>query len=113
MLPQTSRLIKDRDFKRINAKARPIYAEGLRLKFLANGRPASRFGIVISTKVSKKATVRNRLKRQLREILRLHRPQIKSGLDLVFTINSELVGKKYAFLEQNVLKLLAKARLLL
>lgn len=38
----------------------------------SQGLTAPRFGFVISKKVSKRANIRNRIKRRLREICRLH-----------------------------------------
>ncbi|MFQ6021570.1 MAG: ribonuclease P protein component [Acidiferrobacterales bacterium] len=41
-----------------------------------------RVGLVVSRKVSSRAVVRNRIKRQIRESVRHHQPELK-GLDLV------------------------------
>lgn len=68
--------------------------------------------IVISTKVSKKATQRNRLKRQLREIIRHHLDQIKSGYDIVVSAKISALNQEYQQLEKNLLALLTKAKLL-
>jgi len=112
MLPKTNRLTQDADFKRINSRSRPVFTDGLRLKYLPNTLGQSRFAFVISTKVSKKSTIRNRLKRQLREIIRLNKLKIKSGFDLVISTNTKALGRDYKELEDEVAWLLDKAKLL-
>ena len=112
MLPKINRLIKDSDFKRINSRSRPFFTAGLRLKFLPNGFSQSRFAFVISTKVSKKSTIRNRIKRQLREIIRLNKQKIKPGFDLVISASAKSIGKEYSELESELAELLDKAKLL-
>lgn len=112
MLPPKNRLASDRDIRRVNAKARPVYSRFLRLKALVNGLESSRATVVVSTKVSKKATVRNRLKRQLREIIRHDLPKLKPGFDIVISVSTEAIGKGYAELAGDIQALWAKARLL-
>lgn len=46
----------------------------------------SHFGFIISTKISKKAVVRNRIKRIIAEVIRTRLSDIKRGLDVVFLI---------------------------
>jgi len=46
----------------------------------------SHFGFIISTKISKKAVVRNRIKRIIAEAIRARLSEIKRGLDVVFLI---------------------------
>ena len=46
----------------------------------------SHFGFIISTKISKKAVVRNRIKRIIAEAIRSRLGEIKRGLDVVFLV---------------------------
>jgi ribonuclease P protein component len=55
----------------------------------------SRFGITISQKVSKRAVVRNRLKRQVRAALQVLMPQLKSGLWVVIILRAAAVQCDY------------------
>lgn len=71
MLNKKNRLAKDREIKRVFARGRVFLNSAAALKFLRlPGETESRFAIVVSTKVSKKAARRNRLKRLVREELR-------------------------------------------
>lgn len=112
MLPKEYRLIKEKDFKRIHNLGQSFFSAHFRLKSLANKLEISRFAVVVSTKVSKKATSRNRLKRRLREIIRLNKDKIKTGFDILVFTNNKALALDYQQLEEDLLKILAKAKLL-
>ena len=46
----------------------------------------SKFGFIISTKISKKAVTRNKIKRLISEAIRTHLDNIRDGLDVVFLL---------------------------
>lgn len=50
----------------------------------------SRFGFVVSTKISKFATIRNRIKRALRESVRYSLVNLNPGYDVVFLAKTVL-----------------------
>ncbi len=112
MLPAKYRITKDKDFKRINALGKAFFSPRLRVKLLANKLDFSRFTVVVSKKVSKKATERNYLKRQLREIFRLNKQKIKIGYDIICSAGQKSLGTKYKDLEKDLIFLLNKAKLL-
>ncbi len=68
----------------------------------------SRFGISVK-KALGGAVVRNRLKRRIREILRLHRQEIATGWDIVIHPRSSVATAPFAALERELLDLLASA----
>jgi len=82
MLKKVNRLAKDSDIKMAFARGRTFFNPFFTLKFLGNSAH-KRFTIVVSTKVFKNATDRNRLKRLLREHLRKNLSSFKSGSYIV------------------------------
>ena len=111
MLQKINRLTKDKDFKRINSKGKSFFSPDLKIKFLANTLNNSRFAVVVSVKASKKAVVRNRIKRQIREIIRLSHEKIKPGFDVVVSVKSTAIDKSYQELDFQLSGLFKKANL--
>ncbi|OGY41469.1 MAG: ribonuclease P protein component [Candidatus Buchananbacteria bacterium RBG_13_36_9] len=117
MLKKEYRLSKDNDFKKFNQTKKAVYSPILIMKFLENQMPISRFGLIVSTKVSKKANKRNLIRRRLNEILRLNLVKIKKGYDILIIISPKVInsqGKTMAYkeLEDNLLTALRKVKLL-
>jgi ribonuclease P protein component len=67
------------------------------------GRDTNRLGVTVSNKIGK-AVVRNKVRRRLREIYRLHEGEMQRGVDLVFVARGRSVDATYAQLEQAVCK---------
>jgi ribonuclease P protein component len=83
MLNKKFRLHYTKDILVVLRRGRMVSNNFLVIKYLANNLLSSRATVVVSTKISKKAVVRNRIKRRLREVLRLSWPQLKIGYDLI------------------------------
>ncbi len=118
MLPDAHRLRHPKDFK-------SVYAKGLHRKtphFTLRALPrvsvpkqtlqSTRIGISISQKVSKKAVIRNRIKRQIRFALRQMLPQLSPGWDLVILVKPTATKCNYAEFLQELELLLVKAEVL-
>lgn len=102
MLPNKNRLKKDADFQKTWKRGLSFYTKILGFKILQNNLAVSRFGIVVGTKISKLAVVRNRLKRQIREILHKKIKEIVPGYDLVITVLPAAAGKTSEELEGEI-----------
>jgi ribonuclease P protein component len=79
------------------------------MKAMPNGLNLSRYGFSVTKKVGK-AVQRNRVKRLLREIMRVQ--SLEPGWDMVFMARSAAVDADYHRLKGAVTRLLDRARLL-
>ncbi|MFA6306529.1 MAG: ribonuclease P protein component [Patescibacteria group bacterium] len=111
MLARRLRLAKEKDFKRIFKLGKSSYAKIFGIKVLANKLEVNRYGIVISANVSKKATDRNKLKRQLRAIIKEFDEKIIQGFDLVIIVAPAVLSQKYEFIKSELKKLLVALKL--
>lgn len=82
MLPKSGRIRLTREFERIFASRQSYAGRFARLAFVRSEQPASRCGIVISTKVSKRAVVRNKLRRRIRAVFAEILPQLSPAKDV-------------------------------
>jgi ribonuclease P protein component len=111
MLPVAHRLKKDEDFQKVASGGKYSYSPYFTLKYKPNKLEHSRFGFVISTKIDKRATVRNRLKRQIREVIRLKLAKIPHGYDITIIPKKAALELNYQQLDHELGGLFAKARL--
>lgn len=111
MLPKENRLKKKGDFDKIHQEGKFYGTKFVAIKLVKNSLSVSRFGFLVGLKISKRATVRNRIKRRLREIIRLNIDKIKAGYDVIFMVKPEIIGKDYQEVEANVLTVLKIAGL--
>lgn len=76
------RLTKDADYKRVRSEGRS-WAHPLSVLYaIPNHMESTRVGFSVSRRVGK-AVTRNRAKRLLREVIRLHLAEIEPGWDLL------------------------------
>ena len=112
MLSLNNRLKKTTDIRKVFKSGR-FFKEGfLILKTAKNNLNKSRFGFVVSQKVSKKAVVRNKIKRRMRGIMRKELKEIKTGTDNLFMALPGLEKKDFSTIQEAISSLLKKAKLL-
>jgi len=104
------RLRLNADFKRVRRKGKSWANHLMVLCALPNDLEHSRFGFAASKRIGK-AVVRNRVRRRLREALRLRRAFIVDGWDVVFIARSGIGRASYAEMAQGVENLLRRAEL--
>lgn len=86
MLKKENRLSADKDFGRVFKGSRSVHTQNLVFRVTKSNKVENRFGFVISNKISKLATRRNALKRQLRATIEQESPNLKSGHDVVIMV---------------------------
>jgi len=102
------RLKKPEQFSLVYNQGITQAGQFLVLKARPNGLEFSRYGISINKRIGN-AVVRNRIKRILREILRLT-PQ-PPGWDIIFIVRGPAAGSDYKQLEKSVVNLLSRAHI--
>jgi len=110
MFPQKNRLRKKNDFERVFKQGRGFREDFLYLKTIKNKLKTSRFAVVVGKDFSKKAVARNRIKRQINEIIRAELQRIKQGLDIVIVVLPE-AKSDFLELKKIINKLFKKAKI--
>ena len=95
MLPKKNRLTKKKEFDLVFRGGRILKNDFLVARFLKNHIPENRFGFIVAKKVSKKGTVRNKVKRQLRYIISQEIRNIKSGIDWIIIAQPGIEKKSF------------------
>ena len=70
----------------------------------------NRFGIVTSKKIGN-AVIRNRAKRQIREVIRKNWNELQPGYDIVVVSRYNIKEANFALIEKDFLRLMRKARI--
>ncbi len=104
MLKKTNRISKTRDLEKVYRNGKTLHTPALVIKFIPGLK--TRTGFVVSKKVSKKAVERNRIKRALRERMRLAISVIGAGDYMVVAkpAAAGYKGKELALQIESVLK---------
>jgi ribonuclease P protein component len=74
--PRAARLLKPRDFARLRTRSQRVGAHCFSAEVAAGESGMARLGLAVSKRVSKKAVVRNRIKRVARDSFRQMRMQL-------------------------------------
>ncbi len=111
MLPKVRRL-KRSDF--------PLFLKGFRtfnslyffVKVRKNTVNLSRFTAVVPVSVSKKANIRNKIKRRMRYIVEKNLGSLRESQLIAIYAKKNSLGVKYGDLEEDLIKLFKKANIL-
>ncbi|MBI1298250.1 ribonuclease P protein component [bacterium] len=105
------RVQENERFQEIRRRGRSYSEHRLVLCALPNDLPYSRFGFSVSRRIGK-AVVRNRIKRRIREAVRLRMGQIQSGWDVVFIARNPIRDADFHQIDAACARLLRRASLL-
>ena len=101
----------NREFRAIYQNGVSLADRNLVLHYMPRKQEAGRFGITVSSKVGN-AVIRNKLKRQIREILRVNRDTISPSYDIIFVVRVRCREADFAQIKKSVRYLLKKSGLL-
>jgi ribonuclease P protein component len=107
-LPRHCRVVRRAEYDAVYREGRRRSSREFTIFVRPNGLDLSRFGWSIK-KALGSAVRRNRIRRRLREILRLHRQEISPGWDIVIHPRSSAVTADFSALTTELLKLMPRA----
>ena len=99
----TITLKQNHEFRRLYSKGNSTAAPCLALYCRKNKRGYNRIGYTVSNKIGN-AVVRNRIRRRLREIYRLHESEFNLGFDIVVVARTRAANADYHRLEKELLR---------
>ncbi len=102
MLPFQHKVTKKREVEVLAQKGRRVTSAFFIVKFRANKLGLNRFILVVSGKVHKRAVKRNRLRRRMREIVRLHLMNTVDACDVMIIAKAEALTATYRELEKDL-----------
>ncbi|MAG45007.1 ribonuclease P protein component [bacterium] len=108
MFAKKHRLTKQKDFEKVFKTGRLIFGRFLFLKILKNSLKYSRFAFIVSNKISKKAIIRNKIKRRMRAIVKKHFNEIKLEYDIIIIAKSGIETLGYEDLDNAIYSLIRK-----
>ncbi|MGF1590055.1 MAG: ribonuclease P protein component [Pleurocapsa sp.] len=123
-LPKTHRLRDRKDYRAVYEQgirrysphltliALSIESKAIESKADALSSSETKIGISISKKVSKKAVVRNRLKRQIKSVVRTNLPWIRSGWKIVIVVKPKAIECKYEHFLRELEELLKQTKII-
>lgn len=110
--PKSARLSRASEFARLRREGTSFHGKLIVLSVLkAEPDTETRIGLITSRRVGG-AVVRNRVRRRLREIVRMLRPQIRRGLHLVIVARAAAATAEFALLRADVIFLAQRSAIL-
>lgn len=95
-------LTKNYEFRRLYSKGKTAVTPMVAVYCRKTGRNKNRIGFTVSNKLGK-AVKRNKTRRRLREIYRLHEDELVHGCDVVIVARMKAMTADYRALEKSLL----------
>lgn len=113
MLSQKHRLRSQKEIQEIFRKGKSSIAGPLRLRMIRKDRSIPlQIAVLVPSRVAKKAVVRNRLRRRVREVVRLSLPRLlKTGWNAVLLVEKDITNMPLDYLREAVEDVFSKASL--
>ncbi len=99
--PRTARLLKHSDFDRVYKQGKRQFSSHMTVYYLAHAGSQPRIGLTVG-RVLGGAVERNRLKRRLREAVRLRRSRLKAAVDVVINPKKSVLTVEFPALLEEV-----------
>jgi len=107
--PREARLLKRKEFEKVYSAGRRYSSPYFTAFLLPTGAFVSRIGLTVPRALGKAAR-RNRIKRRMREAVRLHLPEAAPGWDIVVNPRRSVLDAEFTRLVEEVVRLFASLR---
>ena len=111
MLKRVNRLKKRYQFNYVYKSGEHFSGEHMVLYLVSSKTKNIKVGLAVTKKVGK-AVVRNRVRRQLREIIKKQVPSLKQNYNLIVVARDNITSASFENLTNEFLKLIKKANLI-
>ena len=111
MLPKENRLKKLKEFAYIYKKGNKVHSEHLTLTYINSKLKSPKIGVVVSNKAGN-AVLRNRKKRQIREIMKQNLINLRSQQNIVLSAHPNISECDFSKLREEINFLLKKGKML-
>lgn len=111
MLPLKNRLKKRKEFAYIYKNGKKVHSSNLTLIWVSSKKPENKIGISVSNKVGN-AVIRNKIKRQLRDIIRKQLNILRIHQNFVLVAHPSIRECDFSQISAAYLQLLQKGKLL-
>ncbi|MFA5420578.1 MAG: ribonuclease P protein component [Patescibacteria group bacterium] len=102
MFRKKNRLTKTKEIENVFKNGKRSYSNTLGFRFLKNQLEYNRFCVIISAKVSKKAVIRNKIKRQIRAVVETENKLMLQGFDFLIITNKEILDKDFLEVKESI-----------
>ena len=110
MLEKKLRVNIDSEISYVLKKGKRVTTDELSLLYLPNRRNFSRFGFIVSKKVSNKTTQRNLVKRRMRYVAGNIRHKVAPGFDYILIARPKIKSLDFAKLQEKIIFLFQRVK---
>jgi ribonuclease P protein component len=104
-LPKNFRLKKEKNFDKVKRQGQIIHSPLFAVSILTGQKKGPKFGLVVSKKIDKKATERNKIRRWLSEAVRSLLPQLRLDIYAVFFVKKQIKQSNYQKIKDEIKKI--------
>lgn len=112
MVIKLNKISRKKDFERIFKNGKSFKNGFFALRKIENNLEASRFAFIVSNKVSKRAVVRNKIRRRIREIIKQNINNLGESTDIAIIALSGAEKRNFLETKEQVALLLKNAKLI-
>ncbi len=104
-LSKNFRLKKEKDFDKVKRRGQVFQTPLFAVSILTGQDNGPKFGIVVSKKIDKKATARNKIRRRVSEALRTLLPRLRQDIFCVFFVKKEINKASFKKIKKQISKI--------